>query len=140
MQKSPLKINLKIPGRFEFLSLPRNIAKEVCSILSNNKIDEKILWSVELTVSEAVTNAMKYGCRENGAKTVEVEFDIWEDRLEILIIDSGEGFDWEKIGEPDFSMPKESGYGLYIIRELMDEIEYTRGKNRNILKLVKYLA
>ncbi len=140
MEQSPLKIHLTIPGSFEFLSLPRSIAKEICSILADTSIDEKILWSVELTVSEAVTNAMKYGCGQNGDKKVEVEFDIWDDRLEILIIDTGEGFDWEKIGTPDFSMPKESGYGLYIIKELMDEIEYTRGKTRNVLKLVKHLA
>ncbi len=109
-------------------------------MLSDNKVDEKTLWAIELAVSEAVTNAMKYGCPVNGSETVEVEFEIWSDRLEISIIDRGKGFDWERIVSPDFTSPKESGYGIYIIRELMDEISYTRSEKHNVLKLIKYLA
>ncbi|RLB02598.1 MAG: hypothetical protein DRG83_08280 [Deltaproteobacteria bacterium] len=140
MEKLPLKINLTIPGRFKFLSLPRSVAREVCSVLSDVDVDEKVLWAVELAVSEAVTNAMKYGCGNNGLEAVEIEFALWDDRLEILVIDLGKGFDWGEVVDPDFASPKEGGYGLYIIKELMDKIEYKREKTRNILKLVKYLA
>ncbi len=140
MKKSPIKIHLAIPGRFKFLSLPRNVAREVCAVLADREVNEKILWAVELAVSEAVTNAMKYGCSDNGTSRVEIEFTIWDDRLEISILDTGSGFDWEKVVAPDFSIPRESGYGLYIIKELMDEIEYTKKETHNVLKLIKYLA
>jgi len=57
----------------------------------------------------------------------------------IEVSDQGTGFDFEKAPEPEFDQHPESGYGLYIIRRMMDEVEYTKGDKMNTLTMKKYL-
>ncbi|HLC15382.1 MAG TPA: ATP-binding protein, partial [Thermodesulfovibrionia bacterium] len=76
---------------------------------------------------------------------VDIVFTIESDRLLIDIFDSGKGMEMEKIQEPVFdvddveSIP-ESGLGLYIIRSIMDEVNYIRDHGKkNRLTMTRYL-
>lgn len=135
-----MKISLTLPGNLKFLSLPTLVAREICELIDIENKDKDISWAIEVAISEAVTNAIKYGCKDNGNGIIKIEFILWSDRIEINILDWGNGFELEEIGKPDFSTAKESGYGLYIMREVMDEMTYRREESHNILKLIKIFA
>ena len=87
-------------------------------------------------VTEALANAVIYGNDSDPAKTVRVEFCIDASRVTVEVIDEGAGFDPATV--PDPTAPEQieatGGRGLFLIRNLMDELEFNaRG---NALRMV----
>lgn len=103
------------------------------------------LGKIVLAVDEATANIMKhaYGGQPGG----EIHFAIRSDgeRLEVVITDHGQGFDPDRIKDPDMAehvrAGRKSGLGIFLMRQIMDEVTYTfREGVPNRLRLVKYLA
>ena len=71
-----------------------------------------------------------------------VEF-VKDEKLIFTITDSGIPFDPTQQAEADISLSAEErsigGLGIHLVRQLMDEIQYERIDNKNILTLVKQL-
>jgi serine/threonine-protein kinase RsbW len=131
------EIILEFASSFEYLHLASTLTKEVCKTINNPKLDRDFLTSVELAVSEACTNAIKHGGTNQGKRVV-LSFQISNDRLVINVKDQGPGFDITKVPVPDFDSHPAGGYGIYIIKTMMDKVEHVRENNWNILTMTKY--
>ncbi len=92
------------------------------------------LSDIESAVGEALANCAEHGYVNGTSIDVRCRFDGRE--LSIEIKDAGKGFDrWDASDyiKPLSSAPR--GYGTYIMRRLMDEIEYSERGTR--VRLVK---
>jgi serine/threonine-protein kinase RsbW len=82
---------------------------------------------VELALQEALSNAIRHGCKSDPSKQVQccVTFD---DAGEIVIVvrDPGPGFDVKAVPDPleSANLLKPSGRGVFLINQLMDTVEY----------------
>jgi len=84
------------------------------------------LYDVELAVGEALNNAAEHGNKERGHVEVTCSFDAG--RLVIEVLDDGGGFAPEKVAKPKHSSdPAVRGFGLYLMRMLMDEVSHSNG-------------
>ena len=54
--------------------------------------------------------------------TYTVTFTLYSDRLIVDVADKGQGCDFEALPEPALNGTQVGGFGLYIIRTLMDEM------------------
>lgn len=82
-------------------------------------------------VTEALANAVLYGNKEDPTRTVRVEVSIDNTRVELCVMDQGSGFDPSAVPdptEPD-NLERTGGRGLFLIRKLMDEVEYNERGN-----------
>lgn len=87
-------------------------------------------------VTEALANAVLYGNRRDPTKTVRVEVSLDRNRVVLRVVDQGSGFDPDGIPDPTLpdNLQRPGGRGLFLIRQLMDEVEYNdRG---NAVRLV----
>ena len=87
-------------------------------------------------VTEALANAVLYGNSCDPSKSVRVEVSLDAARVVIRVVDQGPGFDPERIPDPTDpeNLQRPGGRGLFLIRKLMDEVEYNdRG---NAVRLV----
>lgn len=98
---------------------------------------------VALALAEALDNAIEHGVlgRPNGELVVEAAVEPGWVRLEVR--DRGEEFDPTKA--PDLSaVPLEErrfgGFGLKLVRSLVDEMRYERRDGENRLRLAKRIA
>jgi serine/threonine-protein kinase RsbW len=95
--------------------------------------------NLRVCVTEALANAVLYGNRGDPSKTVRVEVSVSPERIEIRVIDEGEGFDPESV--PDPTRPENllatGGRGLFLIRKLMDETEFNERGNALRMVLVR---
>ena len=86
-------------------------------------------YELQLAVSEACTNAIEhaYGM-EKGHK---VELSAWIDRcaIRLTIRDFGRKLDLNRYQEPDLENPPAGGYGIYLLRQLMDEVLFDTSHN-----------
>ncbi len=136
-----------IANEFEQLHLVTAFSREVCKSVNGSRIDDKFTNTIELVVSEAVTNAIKHSDTTDSTKSIFITFQIHQDRLVINVKDQGRSFDFMNISEPDFEKHPEGGYGIFIIKSSMDEVEYKpkdggarRCDDGNVLSMTKYFG
>ena len=95
--------------------------------------------ALDLSVSEALANAIKHSSAI-GDDGISLKIDAKRDKIVVEVTDNGPGFDFDSVQIPDFPTSKAdakpSGYGIYLIKELADEISYVRQDGRNVLTLV----
>ena len=104
-------------------------------------MDSAMTSQVQLAVEEAVVNVMNYAYPEKGRAFVTVKAMSDGHELRLVVIDSGVPFDPTKKEKADTSLSVEDrpigGLGIFLVRELMDSINYERVDGRNILMMIK---
>ena len=113
------RIKLMLPANQEYVSLARLTIASVASSMGFSIGDVEDL---KVAVSEACTNAISY-CTLPDA-TYDLSYGVGEQELTIMVTDTGMGFDPDLVklpGEGEDSF--ESGFGIFIIRTLMDTVE-----------------
>jgi anti-sigma regulatory factor (Ser/Thr protein kinase) len=80
-------------------------------------------FEIALGAGEALANAVEHGCRNVGSMSVVCTFEA--DLLTIEITDSGTGFDHDSFAHKERDPNGLRGFGLHIMRAVMDEITYT---------------
>src|SRR5688500_9134595 len=82
-------------------------------------------------VAEALANAMIYGNGNDPAKRVRVEVDLTRDQVLLEVRDEGVGFDPTQVPDPTLpeNLEAPGGRGIFLIRELMDEVDYNERGN-----------
>ena len=88
-------------------------------------------------LTEALTNAMLYGNEYDPSKRVRVEVTLEGGRLEARVTDQGRGFDPSTIPDPTEpeNILKSGGRGLFLMRQLLDEVSYNDQGNQVTLVL-----
>jgi serine/threonine-protein kinase RsbW len=77
-------------------------------------------------VTEALANAILYGNEGDARRSIRVEVSIDDTRVELRVVDEGSGFDPDAVPDPTEpeNLERSGGRGLFLIRKLMDEVEY----------------
>ena len=100
--------------------------------------------SLNLAIEEAVVNVMSYAYPRGTHGDVIIDLFVTDQQLTIAIIDQGIPFDPTSQVEADTSLSVEDrpigGLGIYLVRQLMDSINYERIGGKNVLTLIKKLT
>lgn len=98
--------------------------------------DEERFPQIRLAVNEAVTNAIVHGNKEDATKKVHISARRVDDVLQISVKDEGEGFDPASLPDPlqEENLLKESGRGIFLIRECTDQLKFSEDGTRLILQ------
>ncbi len=99
--------------------------------------------SVNLALEEAFTNIVNYGYNDNTDHEIEMVFTFDYDQLTISITDDATPYDPTRQPDPDIelSAPERpvGGLGVFLIKKIMDDVQYARNNDKNILTLKKKL-
>lgn len=99
------------------------------------------VFQIRLAMEEAVANVILYAYPKGESNIVELEAQSDGEMLSIQIIDYGMEFDPTKAEEADTSLSSEDrpigGLGIFLIRQVMDSVEYQRIDGRNVLLITK---
>jgi len=92
---------------------------------------ERKRLNLQVGVTEALANAVLYGNARDPRKVVRVELRITDDAITISVTDEGRGFDPGSIPDPTLpaNLRRTGGRGLYLIRKLMDRVEFNESGN-----------
>jgi len=105
--------------------------------------EEDEILDVQLAAEEAIANIIAHGYRDAPGEIV-VRCTATDEMVEVGIEDSAPPFDPLSLPEPEITSCIEDrsigGLGIYLIRKLMDGIEYRYEDGKNILVMVKWKA
>ena len=123
-----------IPQLNEFIDL---VAEEV-------GLDMSLTMSLNLAMEEAVVNVMDYAYPDGQKGNVDIEVTADQEWMTFVITDTGIAFDPTTKEDADTTLSAEErpigGLGIFLVRQLMDDINYKREGNKNVLTLRKKLG
>ncbi|OQY72214.1 MAG: hypothetical protein B6D44_10725 [Ignavibacteriales bacterium UTCHB2] len=123
-------LNLTEPQYYlEIESTPNNLitVEEFVNYFSVELgLDQEKINGLLLSVTEATTNAIIHGNKNNKLKLVRISVYVENSTLTIKIKDEGKGFDPKIVPDPTDpeNLLKDSGRGLYLMRIYMDGLSY----------------
>ena len=105
---------------------------------------QKIRHQIEIAVEEIFTNIARYAYHpSSGSATVRVFADDADDIVTIEFEDSGVAYDPLSKDDPDVSPAAgkrtAGGLGVFMVKNIMDSVEYRREGNKNVLRIQKRL-
>jgi serine/threonine-protein kinase RsbW len=132
------EIVLSIPSQDKYIYLLDLVVSYASKEMD---FDEETAEQVNLAIIEAGTNAIRHGNKNDPEKATQFRFQITQDKLTVFVKDCGPGFDPEDVGDPlsPENFMKPSGRGIFLMKALMDEVEYRIDKGSGTeVRLVKY--
>ena len=104
--------------------------------------DSKLLKKFNLVVEEIFVNIVSYAYSDNDTNnTVTISIKDNVDKTIITFIDSGKHFNPLIKDDPDLSLSVDKrpigGLGIYLVKKMMDNVEYEYKDNKNILTIEK---
>lgn len=100
-------------------------------------LDEIQFHKLMVSLTEAVNNAIVHGNKSHAEKKVQVICELLPGWILLLIHDEGKGFKPESVGNPlaKENLLRESGRGIFLMRTLMDKVEFEVGKSGTEVRL-----
>jgi len=136
-----VNVDILVPNQTRYLGLIGNIAEQIAKQLDTGNGDpDTLAYHLDLALTEAMANAIQYGSSTDAKQSVRVCVSIDDKTLCLKVFDHGQGFDLQAVPTPDFADLDERGRGIFLIRSLMDSVEYRKSDNGNVLEMRKKFA
>lgn len=98
---------------------------------------------IRLAVDEAMTNIIKHAYGYDESKKIYISVGSDDDTFWVAIQDTGHAFDISTYTTPDVpervKQRQKGGVGVYLIKRLMDKVEYSTRNEHNEIKMIKKL-
>lgn len=133
-------IDVSIPSDLKLIERVVDIVSRQCAGLALPP--RACSMSVPVALTEAISNAILYGNRQDLSKQVRVRAALENGDLVLEVADQGGGFDLDACTldptRPE-NLDREDGRGLFLMRSLMDRVEqYSDGGN--VIRLTLHRA
>ena len=129
-----MKIDLKLKND---LTEIERLAGCVLAFGEENELNDDIVWEIRLVLEEIVTNIISYGYEDKADHEIEVSIVNGEEDITVSVRDDAQPFNLLERPRPDLAIPLEDrgigGMGIHMVREIMDEIDYKREDDGNLL-------
>jgi serine/threonine-protein kinase RsbW len=133
-------VRVEVPAQPAFVGVARSVVAAVATTIEG--IDDDRLEDLRVAVSEACTNAVGTH-RDTVGDTIVVRCSRDSDRFSVRIEDTGPGFDPDTVPAPPgpeaIGVASERGWGIQLIRALVDEVEFQHTADGTAVDLVMRL-
>jgi sigma-B regulation protein RsbU (phosphoserine phosphatase) len=107
-----------------------------------NKLSFGVIQKFNIALDELLNNIISYGFQDDLEHEIDVDVELRNERLTITFMDDGVPFNPFRNDPPDTKLTlgerKIGGLGLHIVKNLVDEYDYKRQTDKNIITLIKY--
>ncbi len=111
-------VELRIPSKAEWVGVAR---LAVAGIASRLQFSIEDIEDLKLAVAEACTNCIQHA---TGGDSVSITCQIFSDKITVTVEDAGAGVSSAALAPKRLGEPKVGGLGVFLIRSLMDDVEY----------------
>lgn len=102
-----------------------------------------LVFNLNLVLEEAVSNVILYAYPKEEHQEIVLTAKMTDKNLIFVLTDSGKEFDPTQAPDADVTLSAEErqigGLGIFLIRQIMNEVEYQRIEGKNVLTLGKQI-
>ena len=135
MKGSSPVVELKLPV---LPDMELSATKTAEIVAKHMELSEEKSAEISMALIEACINAFEHS---ESNKQIEIHFRIRGDELEIQVTDRGKGFDQSKVKIPKIEekigSDHKRGWGLQLIKELMDTVEFESSSEGTTVTMTK---
>ena len=106
------------------LELAGQVREWICERAREAGFDEDAVADIALAVSEAVSNIVRHAYEGRADGRIEATLTTDDTALTLCLRDYGRKFDPDLYQSPDLDTPAEGGYGIFLMRTVMDGVRY----------------
>lgn len=118
--------NLELASKQENIVVVEQLVDELKEQLN---LPDELYGNVLIALTEAVNNAIVHGNALADNKKVAIAYEAASHAVIFTVKDEGEGFDFNHLPDPTdpSNLEKITGRGVFLMRQLSDEMEYSEG-------------
>ena len=132
------RAELELRSDLAELRRARAFVRAVCSALPGTPLAADRVAELELAVNEAASNIMKHAYHGRTDQRIHLEAETFPDQVVIRLHHIGDPCDPSSVPPPALDGSQESGFGLYLITQSVDDVRYyCDARGRNCIALVK---
>ncbi|MEZ0334245.1 MAG: ATP-binding protein [Gemmatimonadales bacterium] len=122
-------VTLRLPSDISWIEEAVELVVRHC--LAGHQATKKTRFRLQVVLSEALSNAIVRGNGENTEKWVDVRAELLSETIRVHVTDEGPGFDPGLVPDPvtPEQLDTSGGRGLYLIRKLVDSVEFNEQGN-----------
>jgi anti-sigma regulatory factor (Ser/Thr protein kinase) len=128
--EKPVEYELVLPVKADSEVVAARVAESVAAFAA---VDADTVDRIKIAIIEACTDAFEQSASTSGK--VRLRYLLSPEKLELFVQDDGKGFQPSAAGVSK----KNRGWGLKLIRELVDEVDIDTGMEGTVVNMVKYL-
>ena len=117
------------------------LAEFIDGIAEQAGLDMSVSMSLNLAMEEAVSNVMLYAYPQGSKRQVQIDATVQDGTIKFVISDSGIPFDPTAKKDANIDLSVEDrpigGLGIYMVKQIMDTVNYEYKDGKNILTLTK---
>ena len=102
-----------------------------------------VVFNLNLVLEEAVVNVINYAYPKEDHQWIYLSAKLQEGSIILVLTDTGKEFDPTMAPEADITLSADEreigGLGIFLIRQIMNEVKYERIDGKNVLTLEKKL-
>ena len=102
-----------------------------------------IVFNLNLVLEEDVVNVINYAYPKEEHESIYLSANLQDDTIVLVLTDTGKEFDPTMAPEADITLSADErpigGLGIFLIRQIMNEVRYERIDGKNVLTLEKKL-
>ena len=102
-----------------------------------------VVFNLNLVLEEAVVNVINYAYPKEEHQSIYLSASLREGSIVLILTDTGKEFDPTMAPDVDITLSADEreigGLGIFLIRQIMNEVKYERIDGKNVLTLEKKL-
>jgi anti-sigma regulatory factor (Ser/Thr protein kinase) len=120
------------------------LAAEIETFGERHGLPSDLIFNINLSLDELITNIINYGYRDQHEHRIHIDLRVTETEVVVELKDDGIPFNPLEKPCPDVNQGLDDrpvgGLGIYLVRNLMDQVEYRRTGAQNVLTMKKILS
>ncbi len=102
----------------------RAFVRAVCRTVWSAPSDEAAIDALELAVDEAAANIIFHAYERDPSRSIEMVLEADAHQVTVTLYHCGQDFEPSTVGAPVFDGSQETGFGIYLMRQSVDEVRY----------------
>ena len=102
-----------------------------------------VVFNLTLVLEEAVVNVINYAYPKEEHESIYLSAKMHDGSIVLVLTDTGKEFDPTQAPDADITLSADDrqigGLGIFLIRQIMNEVKYERIEGKNVLTLEKKL-
>jgi serine/threonine-protein kinase RsbW len=127
----------------ELLATPEDVMRGVEHLeefCRAQNVPQKAIQGLMLAVEEMASNIVNHAYQRDARQTFRLTLQHRGDRFVVELRDHGPAYDPLQAPAPTLDEDREiGGLGIHLVRHYMEELQYTREGNENVVRLTKHL-